>query len=316
MPEIAEVKLISDNISRLINGKKIISIEVLTAGYKGIKGLSELTAKLPLIVTNVRTKGKFSWLELNDGTAIGYGLGMSGNVRIEPTAEYLAEYNHRQGTQETAAQYLKHAHLKIHYECPDGARQHFYYHDIRRFGRWEYLTKPQLISKLNKLGSDLIQETLSDAEVVRLFRCNNHGNICKVLMDQHTIAGVGAYIKSEILYSCKIHPLAVIKDIPDAEIIKLYKAAKNIAIRAYTAGGASLYTFTGMNGDKSDFKSELSVYGKNEDPVGNKVVRIPDNESPDKRTTHWVPVIQIIGVKSPLPRGKITIKFKLSQSET
>lgn len=298
MPEIGEVRIIADNVSHLLKDKYLTRIEVLTDGYKQTKGLSALNATLPKLVTDVKTKGKFTWILLEDGNAVGYGLGMSGNVRIEPTPEYLARYNKKKGTTETAEQYLKHAHLRIRYASgADGSgKDHFYYHDVRRFGRWEYLTKADLAKKLSELGSDILQETLTDSQVISAFRLRNGSNICKVLMDQQTIAGVGAYIKSEILYHAKIHPLAYIRDIPDASLIELYHEAKKIARNAYLSGGASLYTFTGMGGDKSDFKQELVVYGRDRDPLGNIVIRIPDDESPDKRTTHWVKEVQTIGV--------------------
>lgn len=298
MPEIGEVRIIADNVSYMLKGRYLNRIEILTEGYKQTKGLSALNATLPKLVTDVKTRGKFTWIELEDGNAIGYGLGMSGNVRIEPTPEYLAEYNRKKGTSETAAQYLKHAHLRIRYanDTDGSGKGHFYYHDVRRFGRWEYLTKGELAKKLADLGSDLLQETLTDSQVITAFRRKNSSNICKVLMDQQVLAGIGNYIKAEILYASCIYPLAIVRDIPDDVLIKLYNEAKKIAKNAYMAGGASLYTFTGMGGDKSDFKEELVIYNMSKDPLGNPVLRMSEDESPDKRTTHWVREVQTIGV--------------------
>jgi DNA-formamidopyrimidine glycosylase len=307
MPEAAESKLISDNVSRLIKGKKLLLIEIMTEGYKGAKGLEDLNKALPLIVTDVKTRGKFAWMELSNGAAVGYGLGMSGHIRLEPTTEYLVEYNRNRGTKETAETYLKHAHLRIDYEGG-----HFYYHDVRRFGRWEYLSKSALFKKLSKLGSDLIQEDLSDTTVIKMFRHRNYANICKVLMDQDTIAGIGNYLKAEALYRARAYPLALVKELPDDTLVQIYRAAKDIAIRAYEAGGASLYTYTGIDGDKSEFKDELMVYGKMKDNLGNKVERLSDKESPDGRMTHWVPSVQVIGI--PAPKEKLRIKAKLRRA--
>jgi len=278
MPEIGEVRIIADNITHLIDGKILTKIEILTPGYKQTKKINELNASLPQVVCSISTKGKFTYIELKDGNAIGIGLGMTGNIRIEPTPE--------------------HCHLKICYKDKDNdndAGKHFYYYDVRRFGRWEYLSKDELNHKLSELGSDLIHETLTDKQIITAFRRKNTMNICKVLMDQKVIAGVGAYIKSEILYHSKIHPLAKVINIPDESIIKLYQEAQKIALNSYYAGGASLYTFTGIDGKKSDFKNTLVVYGKARDPNGYEVIRIPDSESPDKRTTHWVKEVQTIG---------------------
>jgi DNA-formamidopyrimidine glycosylase len=221
---------------------------------------------------------------------------MTGHVRLEPTVEYLKLYNQAKNTNETTEQYLKHAHLRITYiECDGSSKNIFYYHDVRRFGHWDYMERVDLTKKLQSLGSDILQETLPSDMIIKNFRKHNKMNVCKCLMDQRTLAGIGAYIKSEILYMAKINPYSSIKDLSDIDLTNLYYAAKDIAKRAYEAGGASLYTYTGINGDKTDFKNTLQVYGKLTDPHGNSVEKISDADSPDKRATHWVPNIQTIG---------------------
>lgn len=315
LPEVAETRIITDYVESFLTGNLLLKIDVLTYGYKGAVGLADLNSKLPLKVVAIRTRGKFSWIELEDSSIIGYGLGMSGNIRIEPTPEYLAQ----RSKGETASEYLKHAHLKICYQQPDGSLGHFYYHDVRRFGRWTYMTRSELNRKLRDLGTDILQEVLPDKTIIDMFRKYNKKNICKVLMDQSTLAGVGAYIKAEILYSARIWPFADVRNIPDESLIDLYHAACDIAKRAYTSGGASLYTFTGLHGDRSDFKKELIVYGKPTDSLGNSVTRTSDEKSPDGRATHWVPVVQTIGApaivstKLTLETGsKTKIKLKLA----
>jgi len=47
--------------------------------------------------------------------------------------------------------------------------------------------------------------------------------ICDVLLEQDIFAGVGNIIKNEILYRVKIHPEAVIKDIPKAKLKEIVK---------------------------------------------------------------------------------------------
>ena len=108
-------------------------------------------------------------------------------------------------------------------------------------------------------------------------------------MDKALISGIGNYIKAEILYTCKVNPSLCVRDIPDEILYNIYLAARNIAADAYTDGGASLYTYTGLHGDKSAFKLKLQVYNCKRDPHGNIVETL---QTPDKRTTHWVPTVQ------------------------
>lgn len=47
--------------------------------------------------------------------------------------------------------------------------------------------------------------------------------ICDTLLDQHIFSGVGNIIKNEVLWRVKIHPAALIKDIPAAKMNALLK---------------------------------------------------------------------------------------------
>lgn len=256
MPEIAEVRIIADRVTEMLSNAVINSIELLT-NYKGLSGYDKLA--LPQPVKGVFTRGKFTWILLEDGSAICYGLGMSGDITPEPG---------------------KHAHLRVNYNTD----QRLYYHDVRRFGRWECLTPAELTRKLASLGSDLLQETLNGEEIIKLFRKKDRTNICKVLMDQNIVAGIGNYLKAEALYAAKVYPLARVGDLPDSALIDIYYSAKNVAQKVYDAGASY----------RSN--AQLLIYGKAVDPLGNSVITISDNISPDKRTTHWVPVIQTIGL--------------------
>jgi len=331
MPEIAEVRLVTDNVRDFLKGNILTEIKIVTENYRQARKLTGVEKILPQLVVDVKTKGKFSYLLLENGDAIGYGLGMSGNIRVEPTPEYLALYNKNMGKNVTAKEYLKHAHLKIKYQdVTDGSIKHFYYHDIRRFGTWEYLQPADLQKKLKTIGSDLIDEELTREQAVNLMRKYNNKNICAALMGQKMLGGVGNYMKAEILYDCKIWPFAKICDLSDDELHNIYLASRDIAYRAYTYGGAALYTYTGMNGDQSDFKTQLRIYNRRNDPKGNPVEIINDKMSPDKRTTHWVPAVQTVGQTGesmaarrpklkiimgtkPKPKVKLTIKPKLGR---
>ena len=312
MPEVAEVRLIADNIKLFLKGKNIKYIELrdrsLTQNWakRGAKGLEIIQKEFPLLVNEVKTKGKFCWIELENGWKIMIQFGMSGNVRKEPTDEYLKIFNANQKKPITKEEYLKHCHLKVtYYEkgTDENTIKTIYYHDIRRFGSWTFTKDSNLFNKkLNKLGHDpLGEDQLQENEVIKRFRQHNYQNICKVLMNQEgPLAGVGNYLKSESIYQAKIYPLADIKNIPDNSLIDLYKTVREIAKAAYDAGGATLYTYTGMNGDQTEFKNTLKIYKRSKDPQGHKVHNISEKESPDRRSTFWVPEVQTIGKVTPI----------------
>lgn len=311
MPEIAEVRLIADNISDFLDGNQIIKVEILHPDIipkyiaRNLNGISEFNNFISvnsINVLNVNTRGKFCWVQLEQNWTIFITFGMSGNVRVEPTEQYIKKYNknlQKRGSNPiNKEEFLKHCHLKIIYK--DNKTDnicHFYYHDIRRFGRWTFTKDTELLSKkLKTLGHDPLNDPkLSNDKIIDTFRKYNSKNICKALMSQKLIAGVGNYIMSEILYESKVCPLASIENIPDENLIIIYKTIREIASNAYKHGGASLYTYSGMHGDQTEFKNELKVYNRKLDPLGNVVTRIPDKESPDKRSKFWVKEVQTIG---------------------
>lgn len=300
MPEIAEVRLIADNISHFLNNNRIKWIELRDPSIsenwakRGAKGLDEIQKEFPLLVLDVKTKGKFCWIELEKDWKIMIQFGMSGNIRKEPTSEYLQIFNQYQRKEVTPEEYLKHCLLKITYNEDDI----IYYHDIRRFGTWVFTKDTNIFNKkLNKLGHDPLQEiALENDDLINRFRKFNHKHICQVLLNQEgPLAGVGNYIRVETMYTAKIDPFALIKNIPDNDLINLYHQIRNISESAYKSGGASLYTYTGMNGDQSAFKDTLKIYKRTLDPFGNPVIHVSDKKVPGRRSLFWVPNVQVIG---------------------
>jgi len=61
-----------------------------------LKGLSEFNVDIennPPKVVEVHTIGKFCWIQLENECFIMIAFGISGNIRVEPTPEYLTEFN-------------------------------------------------------------------------------------------------------------------------------------------------------------------------------------------------------------------------------
>lgn len=309
MPEVAEVRLIADSLQSFLKGASLtqfrptrpdVLAKWLNRNCASLAELNEKLDKLPggLAVKGVKTRGKFCYIECENNIFIGISFGMSGNIRPEPTPEFLAVYRWK-GQIVSKEEYLKHCHIAIEFKLNNSSNI-IYYHDIRRFGRFDvYYSKADLEKKLGKLGHDpLSEEILDNTNIIAKFRRHNHQNICKALMEQELFAGVGNFIKSETLYEAKISPHAFVSDIDDKSLLALYEAIKKIAKEDYESGGCALYTFSGVQGDQSDFKDTLKVYGHEgkKDCNGYVIKRIPEALSPDKRSTFWVPEVQTIGL--------------------
>lgn len=301
MPEGPEVKIMVDNIKRLALGHTLKKVEIINEGFrKKTKDLDKFTVQK---VVQVESKGKFGYIMFENKTAIGMTFGMTGNIRLEPTEQQL------QTRGETKEQYMKHCKVKFLVIDQDGKETTFYFHCMRNFAWIWFLNSSELGKKLSTIGPSILDNQIDRKILIARWR-KDHKNICEVLMEQKFISGIGNYIKSEILYSTKVHPESKVKNLTDDDLWNLYLAARAIAADAYHDGGASLYTYTGISGDQSPFKLKLQVYNRTVDPGGRSVKKI---NTPDKRSTHWVPEIQTIGL--PLPPKKPIIKIKAKVKE-
>ena len=207
MPEIAEVALMADAVRQVLQGQQLAKITVLGGRYgkNGLPNLEEISKVLPLTVQSVNVKGKFCWIEIQPWYIM-ITFGMAGAIFYEPTNELLLEYSQQVGHVVNKQEYMKHFHIK--FETTSGGC--FYFGDSRHFGT-VVLTQDRSIlqKKLDELGPDMLTGSpITDQQFIQIFRRSifNNKNICRVLMDQKAISGVGNYIKAEVLYQCRINP--------------------------------------------------------------------------------------------------------------
>ena len=166
------------------------------------------------------------------------------------------------------------------------------FNDIRNFGTFQIKSKEDLNKKLSSIGPDMLFNPPTPKEFLRILRKKNNRNICDVLMNQNIISGVGNYIKAESLWYSRINPHVPVKNLTDVNLMTLRLAIIYVINKSYQEQGATIksyYTFSGEEGNASE---GFVVYGRKKDYNGHIVTK---DQTPDKRTTHWVKSRQIIG---------------------
>jgi formamidopyrimidine-DNA glycosylase len=265
MPEGPECRRVAEGLLTAAKSKELTAIRILGGRFlkKEPVGLDSL--KLPSVVTSGGVKGKFIWLELENEMTLWITLGMSGFwSRLK----------------------IQHSHLALVFK--DGTE--LYFVDQRRFGTFRVGTNAELKKKLSSLGIDpLNDKMLSSFNMEDRLKKVPTKTIVEALMDQRLFAGIGNYIKCEILYRAKINPMTLVKNLTSSEISLLWNYCRDIMHASYRQGGASIRNYQDVEAKKGEFVFEFQVYAQKTDPFGNLVERI---ETPDGRTTHWVPAIQ------------------------
>jgi len=279
MPEGPEVRTITDRLNTVLSGKTLQRLQIHTREYaaKQMRNqFNEFRQALPLAVDTVNCKGKFIYWRFADDWVIHHTLGMSGTWLFGNLRS------------------MKGVHLTM--EFSDGTQAH--YRDNRRFGTFKFFDNDaELQTKLQKIGPDMLSESVSDELFTRRLRRKNHWNICKAIMNQEVISGVGNYIKAEALYKASINPEALVSDLTDSDLFILSQKIKSVIYSSYQSRGASFRDYVPPDGSVGTYTFAFECYAQRQDPAGRQVVR---STTPDGRTTHWVPEVQTKGQSSQL----------------
>ena len=94
---------------------------------------------------------------------------------------------------------------------------------------------------LKKLGPDVLSDTLSWRDIAERL-CDKQfcgRSISGLYLDQSFLAGLGNYLRSEILFAAGIDPTCRPKDLEPAKLNELARRTLLISIRAYKTGGVT-----------------------------------------------------------------------------
>ena len=272
MPEGPECRRIAEGLAKAVSGKRITAVEVISGRYekKELGGLQKFVDNLPIGVIGAGVHGKFIYLICEKEISVWNTLGMSGSWKPQQSK-----------------------HSRVRFDLSDGSS--VYFDDMRNFGTLKIVTgKHQLIEKLQSLGPDMLNDNVNQDIFIERLRKKNGTNICKVLMDQSVIAGVGNYLKADTLWATKISPFADVCDLSDDVLGELCENIKRIIKASYESGGATIQTFSGIEYEKGGYSSKFLVYNRKVDELGNPVTKVM---TPDGRNTHWSENVQIRGKK-------------------
>ncbi len=264
MPEGPEVKRNAVELSKSISGKELTGVNVVSGRYtrNDLVGLTEFRDDIPSKVTGVGCHGKFLFVIFANGFSLWSTFGMTGRW---------------------SSQSNKHTRLSLGFS--DGLK--VYFNDIRNFGTAKFVYGPtKLIEKLKSLGLDLLSSDTTPGEFLEKLRQKNSQNICKVIMNQSVLAGVGNYVKAESLWSAEMDPRKKVEDFEDFQLLHLKDCIEKVLRTSYETGGATFLTHENFSGSKGNYSERFLCYNRKIDFNGNVVEKI---KTPDGRTTHWSP---------------------------
>ena len=274
MPENAEVLIMSEVMNTLAKNSKLVEIEINTKSKYYEKGINNFdNIKLPLKLKRIYSKGKVIIFELDKNI----------NIVCNPIyGKWLTEPG-------------KYSGFILTFEKNNNEIS-FYFDDMRKFGLINiYINKEDFEKKINKNGIDILRSLLENKEnELKKIWFNAFSNkkkenkeIGKFLLEQDKFAGIGNYLRAEILYDSKISPYRKLSSLSEEDINKLYNSTKKIVLEAYKSGGHTISVYSDPLGAIGRYNPK--IYGKKTDSYGNDILR---DKNKDGRSIYWVPKIQ------------------------
>tara|TARA_B110000008_G_C16803141_1_gene497577 strand:- start:3 stop:866 length:864 start_codon:yes stop_codon:yes gene_type:complete len=253
MPELPEVEIVKQSLSKKIEHKKIKKVVVMNRN---------LRFKIPLnfekflknkIIRKVTRLSKYIILNFFDETFCLIHLGMSGTIHLIEKNNFSRFSNTSFYNSPTLPE--KHNHVEIHFQ-----NLRVIYNDPRRFGFFKYIANRQnLQKKFSHLGPEPFSKKFNLKYLTNYF-LNKKKDIKSFLLDQRFVSGIGNIYANEILFFCKINPTTYAGKLNEKDCKKIINHSKKVLNKAIKKGGSSIRDFKNITGKNGQFQKEFKVY--------------------------------------------------------
>lgn len=252
MPELPEVEVVRRGLAEHITGRTITAVRVHhpRAVRRHEAGTADLTARLlDTRITGTGRRGKYLWLELDDGAALVVHLGMSGQMLLGevPNAN----------------------HLRIAALLDDGTTISFV--DQRTFGGWMIadmvtVDGTDVPVPVAHIARDPLDPGFDRDAVVKVLR-QRHSEIKRQLLNQSVVSGIGNIYADEALWRAGVNGARLASALPKRKLVELLDAAAEVMTDALGQGGTSFDSlYVNVNGESGYFDRSLDAYGREGEP--------------------------------------------------
>ena len=267
MPELPEVETTVRGLAKVLDGRRIKSVEARRADLRRAfpKDLGQrLTGAR---VVGLGRRAKYGLINTDRDDTMIFHLGMSGSWRIN------------------RANLETHDHLLL--ETDEGTRLAL--NDPRRFGSVDLVPTGELDAwpAFKALGPEPMD---LDARDLQRRLAGRTAPIKLLLLDQGIVAGLGNIYVCEALYRAGIHPKRTGGSISLDRLKRLVVSIREVIGEAIEAGGSTLRDFASPDGELGYFSKTFAVYDREGQPCrcGGTVKRIVQGG----RSTFYCPACQ------------------------
>lgn len=254
MPELPEIETLRLQLTDLIVGQKIKSIEILRK--KCFFG--EPSFILGRKIKGLRRFAKMLVIDLEGNLYVIVHLKMSGQLIIRSKSIESRIKNRKIIITDPILKNLPNKHTRVIMSFVSGDK--LYFNDMRMFG-WMKIVGGQTLKNLIKNYGPEPFKDLTMEKFKRILAASKKP-IKLLLMDQTKIAGVGNIYANDSLFLSGIHPKTGASTIENKRIEKLYNSLLLVLKEGIKYGGASRNNFRNAYGGKGEAQYHFRVYSK------------------------------------------------------
>ena len=282
MPELPEVEMVARKLRPHLVERDFRAVELLWTPVVDRPEPTRFTAQLTgARITSVGRRGKFLRFALATGQTWLVHLRMTGKFFVCPLEAGRCRIPE-------AARHWNVAHVRARLYLTGDLG--LVYVDMRKFGRFYLVDDPQEV--LGALGPEPLGDRFTVAWLIQALE-GRRGEIKRLLLNQHFLAGLGNIYANEALWRARIHPQRRAGSLTETEAARLHGAIV-AALRAGIAdGGTSLddRQYVYPDGRLGAHQVALAVYdreGERCPRCGYRVERMVQGQ----RSTYVCPVCQ------------------------
>ena len=249
MPELPEIETIRRGLLPLLNGRRVVGVEVRERRLRVPVAERSLLRLRGATVTGVRRRSKYLLLETDAGVTLLLHLGMTGQLWVSDAGRDRRPHEH------------------VVFRLDDGRELRFA--DTRRFGFIDLVPDARLARhpRLRGLGPEPLEEAFTGEWLYRVTR-RRRKPVKNFLMDTRSIAGIGNIYACEALFRAGINPRRRVRRIGSEGWDRVADAVRAVLTEAIRAGGTTLRDFLNAEGDVGYFAVALRVYDRDGKPCG------------------------------------------------
>ncbi len=287
MPELPEVETVRQSLKRLYLNKKIKNVEVLLPRMI-LSPLDEFINCLKgATFINFKRKGKYLFLELDNGYTIITHLRMEGKFILYKENENI----------------LGHPRVIFHLEN----NEVMVYDDSRSFGIMKLTKTSNALNEkeIIKLGPEPFEIKDSSYLFDKYQKSNKEIKAC--LLDQKIMSGLGNIYCDEVLFKSKISPFKKANTLTKEECSLILTNSIDTLNEAIKLGGSTISSYHPEKGIDGKFQNQLMCYGKAGLPCPNCQTKLLKDKLNGRGTTYCPKcqnVCTSIGVTGKIASGK------------